>query len=86
MTISSTTIIDKIEVLQNGVLQIRQAQILTENNQEIARNYTRWTRVPGDQEAQSDPIPVPAIASAIWTSNVISAYQSELIAQKTLIE
>jgi hypothetical protein len=84
MTISTTTIIDKVEVLQDGTLQVRQAEIINKDNAEIARNFTRWIRNPGDNLAQSDPLPVPTIANAVWTQEVISAYQqkqAELLAQ-----
>lgn len=80
MTISSTTIIDLVEVIQDGSLQIRQAQIINQDNIEIARSYKRWVRHPGDTLAQSDPIPIPAIANAVWTESVISDYQ-KIIAQ-----
>ena len=77
MTLASTTIIDKTEVLQDGSIQVRQAEIITKDGVEIARNFHRWVRHPGDTEAQSDPAPVPAIASAVWTQEVISAYQAQ---------
>jgi hypothetical protein len=76
MTLASTTVIDKVETLQDGTLQVRQAQIITQDGVEIARNFHRWVRHPGDTAAQSDPAPVPAIAAAVWTSEVISAYQA----------
>jgi len=82
MTLASSTIIDKTEVLQDGTIQVRQAEIITKDGVEIARNFTRWVRHPGDTAAQSDPAPVPAIANAIWTSEVVSAYQAAVSAQK----
>jgi hypothetical protein len=78
MSLLSTTIVDKVEVLQDGTLQIREATIVTNNNVEIARSFNRFVRHPGDTLAQSDPSPVPAIANAVWTSEVISAYQASL--------
>ena len=82
MTLSSTNTIDKVETLQDGTLQIRQAEIITKDGLEIARNFHRWVRHPGDIGAQSDPAPVPAIATAVWTSEVLSAYQVAQVAQK----
>jgi hypothetical protein len=84
MTLASTTIIDKVETLQDGTLQVRQAEVITKDGVEIARNFYRWTRCPGDTEAQSDPAPVPAIANAVWTSAVVSAYQSAQASQKQI--
>ena len=77
MTLSSSIIIDRTEVLEDGTIQVRQAEIITKDGVEIARNFHRWVRHPGDTEAQSDPAPVPAIASAVWTQEVISAYQAQ---------
>ena len=86
MTLASTTTIDRIEVLQDGSIQVRQAEIITKDGNEIARNFTRWVRHPGDTSAQSDPAPVPAIANAIWTSEVVSAYQAAQAAQRPIGE
>jgi len=81
MTLASTTTIDKTEVLEDGTIQVRQAEIITKDGVEIARNFTRWVRHPGDTGAQSDPAPVPAIASAVWSADVISAYQAQVASQ-----
>jgi len=86
MTLASTTIIDKTEVLENGIIQVRQAEVITKDGVEIARNFHRWARVPGDTGAQTDPAPIPAIASAVWTPEVISAYQAQLALQTKIGE
>jgi len=86
MTLASTLVIDKVETLQNGVLQVRQAEIITKDGVEVARDFHRWIRTPGDTAAQSDPAPVPAIAAAVWTSEVVSAYQAFLASQPKLGE
>ena len=82
MTLASITTIDKVETLQDGTLQIRQAEIITKDGVEIARNFHRWVRHPGDTAAQSDPAPVPAIAAAVWTQEVVAAYEAAVAAQK----
>ena len=81
MTLASTNTIDKIEVLENGVIQVRQAEIITKDGNEIARNFSRWVLSPGDDvSAQDDK--VKAIATAVWTPEVISAYQAQLAQNK----
>jgi len=82
MTLASTTTIDRTEVLEDGSIQVRQAEVITKDGVEITRTYHRWVRNPGDTAAQSDPAPVPAIAAAVWTSEVVSAYQAAQAAQK----
>jgi hypothetical protein len=75
MTLASTTVIDRIEVLENGVVQVRQAQVITDSGNEIARNFSRWVLSPGDNITTQDP-KVQAICNAVWTPTVISAYQA----------
>jgi len=81
MTLASITKVDRVEVLEDGTLQVRQAEIITKDGVEIARNFMRHIRRPGDLEAQSDPSPVPAIASAVWTQEVVSAYEAMVASQ-----
>jgi hypothetical protein len=81
MTLASTNTIDKIEVLENGVIQVRQAEIITKDGNEIARNFSRWVLSPGDDVSAQDP-KVKAIATAVWTPEVISAYQAQLAQNK----
>jgi len=81
MTLATSTIIDKTEVLQDGTIQVRQAEIITKDGVEIARNFTRWVRHPGDTGAHTDPSPVSAIASAVWSAEVISAYEAMVASQ-----
>jgi len=84
MTLASKTIIDRTEVLEDGTIQVRQSEIITKDGNEIARNFTRWVRTPGDTAAQSDPTPVPAISAAVWTTEVVAAYQAALAAQRPI--
>ena len=80
MTISTNTIIDKTEVLQDGTIQVRQAEIILKDNVEISRSFTRWVRHPGDTEAQSDPFPISVISNVVWTAEVINTYKASVIA------
>jgi len=76
MTISTSTVIDKIEVLADGQLQVRQAEIILKDNEELTRTFSRWVCVPGQDVSTQDP-KVQSIATALWTSEVVSAYQAE---------
>jgi hypothetical protein len=86
MTLASTTVIDKTEVLENGTIQIRQAEVITKDGVEITRSFHRWVRTPGDTQAQTDPAPIPAIATVVWTPEVISAYQAQVASQTKIGE
>jgi len=80
MTLASTTTIDRIEVLENGVVQVRQAQVITDSGNEIARNFSRWVLSPGEDVSTQDA-KVKAICNAVWTADVISAYQAQVASQ-----
>ena len=80
MTLASTTVIDKVEVLENGVVQVRQAQVITDSGNEIARNFSRWVLIPGEDVSTQDA-KVKAICEAVWTADVISAYQAQVASQ-----
>jgi hypothetical protein len=80
MALASTTIIDKVEVLADGVLQVRQAEIITKDNVEISQAYTRWALNPLDDVSTQDA-KVQAIANAVWTDEVKTAYRAMVEAQ-----
>ena len=67
----------KEEIQPNQVIQIRTTTVVEEDGVELARNYHRHVVVPGDDvtgEAQE----VQDIAAALWTADVISAYQASI--------
>jgi hypothetical protein len=67
----------KEEILPNQVIQIRTTTVVEENGVELARSHHRHVVVPGDDvtgEAQE----VQDIAAALWTADVISAYQASI--------
>ena len=76
------TIVDKIECLANGVLQIRDRHQILKDGAEIAASFHRHVLNPGDSLDGQDPR-VVAIANATWTDEVIAAYQASLPAEPT---
>ena len=67
----------KEEILPNKVIQIRTTTVIEEDGVELARNHHRHVVAPGDDvtgEAQE----VQDIAAALWTAEVISAYQASV--------
>ena len=76
MAIDKQTIIDKIEVVENGIVQVRQATIITEDGNQISRTYHRWVITPGqDYSDQEDK--VKAICQVAHTPEVIAAYKAQ---------
>ena len=82
MALIEKIIIDKIEVVETNSIQVRTATITEKDGVEIARTYHRHVKHPGEDVTNEDP-KVQTIANAIWTEEVIAAYQA-LIANNTL--
>lgn len=68
MTITECSVIDKIEVLENGQIQVRQANKVLKDGVEIAKSYHRSVLAPGDDLTNQDPR-VVAVALAVWLHN-----------------
>lgn len=77
MKLTEKSIIDKIEVVENNSIQIRNANVIEKDGVEIARTYHRHILCPGDDVSNEDAR-VQAIANVIWTEEVVNAYK-ELI-------
>ena len=78
MALTEITLIDKIEIVETNSIQVRTATIIEKDGTEIARTFHRHVLSPGDSIVNEDP-KVQAIANAVWTEEVIAAYQASLI-------
>ncbi len=67
----------KEEILPNQVIQIRTTTVVEEDGVELARNHHRHAVAPGD-DVTGEVAEVQAIASALWTDEVIAAYQASV--------
>jgi hypothetical protein len=67
----------KEEILPNQVIQVRTTTVVEEDGVELARNHHRHVVVPGD-DVTGEVAEVQAIANALWTDEVISAYQASV--------
>ena len=81
MALTKQQVIDKIEVVENGSLQIRQVTKIIEDGKELSSSYHRWSFAPGD-DVSDQPANVQAIAAAAWTAEVIAAYQAQVAARQ----
>ena len=75
MALTEETIVDKIEVIENGSLQVRTATVIKRDDVEINRSFHRHVLAPGDDLTDQDAR-VSAIATATWTDEVVTAYQA----------
>jgi len=66
--------IDKIEILEDGQIQIRKATKVFKDGIEIAKTYHRHVIEPGQDTSEEDD-KVKAVTEAIWTEEVINAYE-----------
>ncbi len=76
MALTKQIITDKIEVLENGVIQVRVATRIDEDGVILSTAFHRHTLAPGDSLTGQD-IKVSDIAVATWTPEVVYAYNAE---------
>ena len=67
----------KEEILPNQTIQIRTTTVVEEDGVELARNHHRHVVHPGD-DVSGEVQEVQDIAAALWTAEVISAYQASI--------
>lgn len=75
MSIETSVVIDKIEVVESNLIQVRQATVVTKNGSEIARSFERWVLSPGDDLNGQDER-VKMIANVVWTKEVVDAFKA----------
>jgi hypothetical protein len=78
MALIEKQIVDLVELVQSNHIQVRTANIIEKDGTEIARTFHRHVLAPGDNIVNEDP-KVQAIANAVWTEEVIAAYQASLV-------
>jgi uncharacterized protein (UPF0210 family) len=76
MSLTKQVVIDKIEVVENGTIQVRQVTRIIEDGTEISKQYHRTSLTPG-QDLTDQPANVVAVCNAVWTPQVIAAYQAQ---------
>ena len=77
MALEEKSVVDKVEVLLNGSIQVRRRDQILKDCTEVAATYHRHVVNPGDDVSNEDPR-VAAIAAATWTEEVVAAYQASL--------
>ena len=67
----------KEEILPDQTIQVRTTTVVEEGGVELARNHHRHIVHPGD-DVSGEVQEVRDIAAALWTDEVISAYQASV--------
>jgi len=92
MAITKETLVDKIEVLEMGQVQVRTATVIKEDGTELNRSFHRHVLLPrkklgdtwGDTDISGEDARVQAICNATWTNEVKSAYETLIDSQEIL--
>jgi hypothetical protein len=90
MAITKEIVVDKVEVLEMGQVQIRTATVIKEDSKELTRSFQRHVVNPrtksgdtwGDTDISGEDARVQAIANATWTDDVKSAYETLIDSQE----
>lgn len=75
MALEKVTVVDRIEVMEPGVVQVRTKTAIMEDGKQISGTYHRHSVVPGADYSGEDAR-VQAICKATHTSEVIAAYKA----------
>ena len=75
MALEKQVVTDKVEVVENGTVQVRTATRIVEDGNVISSSFHRHVVVPGQDYANEDAR-VQAICQATHTAEVIAAYQA----------
>ena len=86
MSITKETVVDKIEILESGIIQVRTATKILEDGKELNRSFHRHVLQPSvknenaweDTDISGEDEKVQAICNATWTDEVKTAYQQSV--------
>ncbi len=95
MALSKETVVDKIEVLEKGQVQVRTATRVLEDGVELSSSFHRHVIDPqvrsgyvkdgsagtwAATDVTGEAANVQAICTAAWTADVIAAYRAQVLA------
>ena len=75
MALEKQIVVDLIEVVENGCVQVRTKTAIMEDGKQISGTFHRHVVVPG-QDYSNEDSRVQAICAATHTPEVIAAYQA----------
>lgn len=74
-------IVDRIEVLENGSVQVRTKTTIMEDGKQISGTFHRHVVSPGD-DYNAEDARVQSICAAVHTAEVIAAYKAVQIKEQ----
>jgi hypothetical protein len=78
MALTEKQEIDRIEIVEMGVVQVRQATIIERDGEFVSRTFHRWVLTP-DMDISGQEQKVKDICNAAWTPEVIAAYEAAIV-------
>ena len=75
MALEKVQIVDRIEVLENGCIQVRTKTAIKEDGVEISSKFARHVVAPGDDYSGEDTR-VQGVCAALHTAQAIAAYKA----------
>ena len=78
MALEKQTVVDLIETIENGCVQVRTCTRIMEDGKQISGTFHRHVVAPGDDYSTQDA-KVQAICAAVHTADVIATYQAAQI-------
>jgi len=75
MALEKLVLVDRIEVVENGSVQVRICTRIVEDGQQISGTFHRHVIAPGDNYSAEDA-KVQAVCAAIHTPETIANYQA----------
>ena len=91
MALTEETVQDKIEIVsEHKMIQVRTATVIKRDDVEISRSFHRHVLAPcaktddtwADTDISGESTEVQAIANAVWTDAIKTAYQQMMDAQE----
>ena len=73
--LKKSLIVDRIEVVENGCVQVRTKTAIMENGKQIGGTFHRHVVAPGDDYSSED-VKVQAVCAAVHTAEVVAAHQA----------
>lgn len=81
MALEKVVVVDLIEVIEGGHVQVRTKTAIMEDGKQISGSFHRHVVAPGADYSNEDPR-VQAICAAVHTPEVIAAYQQQQAANR----